>query len=334
MYGNVTAGADTNAGWRSSEHGFAELVQRHRHELQVHCYRMLASSTEAEDLVQETLLRAWRARDTYAGRASVRAWLYGIATNACLDRLRQRRRPPLPASGHPLDDVSWLQPCPDVLLDRVASAETEPHTAAVARETVELAFLAAIQHLTPHQRAVLILRDVLAWSAGATAEVLTTTVASVNSTLRRARGTLRERLPADRSDWSRSRGVTPQERLLLERYMAAHERADMAELAALLRDDVRMAMPPEPMWCVGRAAVAAVLAPVFNPDTPEYLGRLRMLPTTANRQPAAVCYLRRPGAPGYRAVGLDVLRIEDGLISEITCFPAETLAGFEVPRTI
>jgi RNA polymerase sigma-70 factor, ECF subfamily len=332
MSANATAGAGTDIGWRSSEEGFAELVQRHRHELQLHCYRMLGSAGEAEDLVQETLLRAWRARDTYAGRASVRAWLYGIATNACLDRLKQR--PPLRASGHPLDGVPWLQPVPDVLLDRAAAAEAEPHSVAVHRETVELAFLAAIQHLTPHQRAALILRDVLAWPAGATAATLGTTVASVNSTLRRARATLREWLPADRSEWSRSGGVTAEERQLLERYMSAHERADMAELAAILRADVRMAMPPEPMWCVGRAAVAAVLAPVFDPDTPEYLGRLRMLPTTANRQPAAACYLRRPGQSGYRAIGLDVLRIEHGAISEITCFPAETLTGFELPMTI
>jgi RNA polymerase sigma-70 factor, ECF subfamily len=331
---NATPGADSAARWRSSERGFAEAVHRHRHELRLHCYRMLGSFDEAEDLVQETLLRAWWARAAYEGHASVRVWLHRIATNACIDRLKRRPRPPLPPDGHPLLEVSWLQPCPDTFLDRIAPPNAEPPAAAVPRRTVELAFLAAIQHLAPHQRAALILRDVLAWPADATAEALEAPVAAVDSALHRARAALREFLPPERSDWSRADRVTPLERQLLERYMAAHERADMAALAAIVSWDIRMSMPPGPRWFIGRTELAAVLTPVFVPGSPGYLGRLHMLPTTANRQPAAACYLRRPGEAAPRAIGLDVLRIEDGYITDITCFPARTLAEFELPMTI
>src|SRR5689334_11830767 len=185
-------------------------LEPYRRELQVHCYRMLGSYEEAEDLTQETFLRAWRAREQYAERASVRAWLYRIATNACLDALEKRPREPTPEG-----ELAWLEPYPDALL---------PDEVVVERETIELAFLIAIQHLPPRPRAVLILRDVLGWRAAATAELLGTTVVAVNSALQRARATLKERLPADRGAWTAA--GSPAERALLARYVAATEAGD------------------------------------------------------------------------------------------------------------
>jgi RNA polymerase sigma-70 factor (ECF subfamily) len=215
-----------------TEDSFAELVEHHRHELRVHCYRMLGSFEEAEDLVQETFLKAWRGRESFAGRSSVRAWLYKIATNACLDVRRPRRvlpydlEPPSPGvqPRPPRNDLPWLQPFPDRLLDPPAPREAEPDAAAVKRETIELAFLAAIQYLPPRQRAVLVLRDVLGWPAQETADLLQLSVASVNSALQRARPTLRANLPARRSEWSRD--PSKEERVVLERYMEAFERSD------------------------------------------------------------------------------------------------------------
>src|SRR4051812_29647782 len=231
---------------------FTASVERHRRELHVHCYRMLGSFEESEDMVQETFLRAWRGRAgaTFDGRAGVRAWLYRIATNACLDVLRRRPRRVVPqqlaAPGDPSRrpgppvDLPWLQPYPDRLLEPAAPAEEEPGAAVVARETIELAFLAAIQHLPPRQRAVLILRDVLGWSANDAAALLDNTVVSVNSALQRARATLRGQLPERRTEWVRSSPASEPERDLLRRYVDAHERADADALAALLRDDARL----------------------------------------------------------------------------------------------
>ena len=177
--------------------GFVREVERHRRELQLHCYRMLGNLEESEDMVQETMLRAWRRRATLEGRASLRAWLYRIATNACLDVLRRR---PRRAGDH--GSIPWLQPFPDELLEETAAGDVQPETVNVARETVELAFLVAIQHLPPKQRAALILRDVLGWSARETASLLETSVASANSALQRARATLHEQLPAERAEWA------------------------------------------------------------------------------------------------------------------------------------
>jgi len=228
------------------EAAFAELVGRYRRELHVHCYRMLGSFEEAEDLVQETLLRAWRRRGSFQGGPGFRAWLYKIATNACLDALRSRRR--RVPSLHSFAEVPWLQPYPDRLLDELAPSDTEPDAVVVARETIEqLTYLAVIQLLPPRQRAVLILRDVLDWSASETADLLDTTVAAANSALQRARATLRERLPTRPSEWSGS-APSGEERLLLEGFIDAHERADAAAAAALVREDIRITMPPHP-WC-------------------------------------------------------------------------------------
>jgi RNA polymerase sigma-70 factor (ECF subfamily) len=302
---------------------FAARLELHRRELQVHCYRMLGSLEDAEDLVQETFLRAWRNRGRF-GDGHFRAWLYRIATNACLDALR--RRPPrlLPndvtEAGDPTvppappADLPWLQPYP------TAADEV------VERETIELAFIAAIQHLPPRQRAVLILRDVLGWSAKDAAALLDMTVASINSALQRARATLRERL-GDRSDWTRS--TTEEERELLRRYVEAHSRDDSTALAALLREDARLTMPPHPVWYDGREAILTAMAPAFDPA----FGDLRTVVTEANRQPAAAHYLRAPGESEYRPLAIDVLWIEDGLIAEITSFVSpELFPRFGLPR--
>ena len=308
------------------ESAFAVLVDRHRRELHVHCYRMLGSFEEAEDLVQDTFLRAWRRRDSFQGGPWFRAWLYRIATNACLDELRRsRRRVP---SLHSFAEVPWLQPYPDRLLDEIAPSDSQPDAVVVARETIELTFLAVIQLLPPRQRAVLLLRDVLGWSAGATAAALDTSVAAANSTLQRARATLREQLPARPSEWSGSE-PSDQERALLEGFIDAHERADAAAAAALAREDIRVTMPPHP-WCYdGLASIAPLLQQGLSEP-----GDWRLVPTRANRQPAAASYLRAPGDAEFRAFKLDVLRVEGGAIAEITTFDARLFPAFGLPPTL
>ncbi len=203
------------------ETAFAARVEPHRRELHVHCYRMLASFDDAEEMVQETFLRAWRGRSTYAGRATLRAWLYRIATNACLDLL-ERRPKAVNAGG----EVAWLQPYPDELLDAVASDEAGPEAAAVARETIELTYLVAVQHLPPRSRAVLITRDVLGWRAKDVAELLGITVAAVNSHLQRARSAVKEHLPETRAEWPAGEDASAAERALVQRYIEASEEGD------------------------------------------------------------------------------------------------------------
>jgi RNA polymerase sigma-70 factor, ECF subfamily len=319
------AAAVVAAARAGDQSAFAVLAESYRRELQVHCYRMLGSFEDAEDLVQETFLRAWRKRGSFEGRSSFRAWLYRIATNACLDELERRpprvlppqvaaaadpRVPPLPTA-----DLPWLQPYPDRLLEGIAPPAAEPDAALVAKETIELAFLVAIQQLTARQRAVLILRDLLGWSATETAMLLDASVDSVHSALRRARSTLKRHLPARRLEWAAGSEPTQEERSLLRRYMAAHERADVAAFAALLREDSRLTMPPTPTWYDGREAVVAFHAQLF---AARY--EWRLLVTRANRQPAVAFYTRQPGESEYRASGIDVLRIEDGLVGQIDAF--------------
>ena len=306
------------------ESAFAELTRRHRRELHVHCYRMLGSFEEAEELVQETFLRAWSKRDAFAGGPGYRAWLYRIATNACLDALRSRSR--RVQEVHSYADVPWLSPYPDRLLDQVAPPDAEPDAVAIARETIELAFLAAIQLLPPQQRAVLILRDVLAWTAAETADLLDTTVAAANSALQRARATLRERLPQRRLDWA-VHEPTAEERAVLQRYIEAHERG-IDVLSELVREDVRVTMPPYPYCYDGRDA----LRPLMTRATE--MGDWRLIATTANRQPAAASYLREPGDTEYRAFKLDVLRVVDGMVAEFTTFGAQLFPQFGLPETL
>jgi RNA polymerase sigma-70 factor, ECF subfamily len=321
------------------EAGFVGLIERYRRELQLHCYRMLGNFEESEDMVQETLLRAWRRRASFEGRSSLRAWLYRIATNACLDVLRQRPRRVVhddailagnAAAGAPAE-IPWLQPYPDRLLEEVASPEAQPDVVVTARETVELTFMVAIQHLPPLQRAALILRDVLGWSAKETAAMLETSVAAANSALQRARTTVHDQLPAQRTEWGPATEPSTQERQLLQRYMDAHERADSGAVVAMLHEQARFTMPPEPTLYDGRDAVAEFFEHAFGEGRP---GEFRLVPTYANRMPAAANYIRRPGDDTYRAMSLDVLRFADGRLAEITTFVPELFPAFGLPPTL
>jgi RNA polymerase sigma-70 factor (TIGR02960 family) len=291
----------------------------HRRELHVHCYRMVGSFDEAEDLVQETFLRAWRARERFDG-SNLRAWLYKIATNTCLDALKRLKRRP-PAQGTPAE-VPWLQPYPDRLLDEIAPREDEPDAVVVARETIELAYLVVIQLLPPRQRAVLIVRDVLGWSAAETAELLDISVPAANSALQRARATLDERSAAPAPP-------TEEERALLERFIEVHERADAAGAVALAAEDIRITMPPHPMVFDGIEA----MRPLVEQGLAEP-GEWRLVPTRANRMPAAASYLKAQGDSEFRAFKVDVLRIESGRIKEITTFDAALFEGFGLPPTL
>jgi RNA polymerase sigma-70 factor (TIGR02960 family) len=303
-----------------TETAFAALVEPHRRELHVHCYRMLGSFEEAEDQVQETLLRAWRSRDSFAGGPGLRAWLYKIATNACLDALRSRARKPVQSFA----DLPWLQPYPDRLLDEMAPSEDEPDAVVVARETIELAYIALIQLLPARQRAVLILRDVLGWPAKETAELLETSVASVNSALQRARATIDEAQP-DRA--ARPAPLSEDERALLAGFIDAHERADAEAAVALMREDIRITMPPHPFLYDGIEAIR----PLLGPGLREH-GEWRLVQTAANRMPAAASYLRAPGDTDFRAFKVDVLRVAGGKIAEITTFDATLFEAFGLPR--
>jgi RNA polymerase sigma-70 factor (ECF subfamily) len=304
------------------EEAFASLVESHRRELQVHCYRMLGSLEDSEDLVQETFLRAWRKRETFEGRSSFRAWLYRIATNACLDALERRPRIVSHYDGaQPVAEVPWLQPYPDQLLEGVAAGDAEPEAEVVAKETIELAFIAAIQLLPPRQRAVLISRDVLGWSAAECASLLDVSVAAVNSALQRARATLKQHLPRRRAEWAPGSDPSREERALLERYMEAADNGDAAAMVKLLREDALCAMPPEPESYVGaEAIVEAWVKGGFGDDA---WGHLRCVLAAANKQPAVACYVKRAGDSMYRPLALDVLRIEEGAFAEIIAFSLE-----------
>ncbi len=316
---------------------FARVVEPLRRELQIHCYRMLGSVEDAEDAVQETLLRAWTRLETYAGRASFRAWLYGIATHACLDALRRRKARAWPTDlAGPADprryalaavDVPWLQPYPDRLLEVAAASHDEPEAIVTARETIELAFLAAIQHLPARQRAVLILRDTLDWSVIDTATALGLSRAAVNSALQRAHAALATHLPARRAEWRSS--PTAAERKVLRRLITAWESADTTALVELLRDDAKLIMPPGTTWFAGRRDIAAFLAGhVFGEMGPSW----RLRATGANRQPAFGLYWRQPGRDTFGAFAIGVLRVEGEAITEIALFQQPELFDlFDLP---
>jgi len=310
------------------ERAFAAGTERHRRELHVHCYRMLASFEEAEDAVQETLLKAWRNRDSFDGSELFRAWLYRIATNVCLDAIRRKGRRPVAARTYA--EVPWLQPYPDRLLDEIAPSEHEPDALAVNRETIELAFLAAMQVLPPRQRAALIARDVLGWTANETAKLLQTSVAAANSALQRARATMHEHLPARRTEWVAGE-LSPQERSLLDRFIDAHERCDAAAALAIAAEDMRVTMPPAPYVFEGLEQIARLMERAFGENRE---GDWRLLPSMANRMPMAASYLRRPGDTVFRAYKSDVLRIRDGKIAEITTFGYILFPHFGLPMTL
>lgn len=313
--GGHTRMTSSTAPLPADEATFTALAERHRRELHLHCYRMLASVQDAEDAVQETFLRAWRSRETFAARSTFRAWLYRIATNASLDIIG--RRPSVPSvteEGNRAFEVPWLEPYPERLL--AAPSADEPEAVAVSRETIELAFIIAVQQVPAQGRAALLLRDVLGWSAADSAQLLDISVAALNSSLQRARAILGEHLPADRVGWSAEYAAA--ERELVARYVAANEDYDEASLRALFAENARWAMPPDPVSITGAAQMfAAWKEGGFG--TPAF-GELRCVVTRANDQPAVGVYRRREGEQEYRPLAIDVLRMADGVVAEILTF--------------
>ena len=313
---------------------FGALIEPHRRELRVHCYRMVGSYDHAEDLVQETYLRAWRYRATFQGRSTLRAWLYKIATNACLERLRRRPPPPAPVPATdgrlpPPSALPWVQPFPDALLDLPAPAEEEPDAVVLARETIALAYLVAIQLLPPQQRAVLVLREVLRFSAKETADLLDVTIAAANSALQRARATL-SGYQTSRNSKAPTSPATRDEQQLLSTYMRAHEERDPAAIIAVLRADARLSISPTGLSWDGREEIT----PSFL-EGMGALGEWRCLPTRANGQPAVANYLRAWGEADYRAFTLVVLGIADGRLTEMATFAEPALfAAFGLPATL
>jgi RNA polymerase sigma-70 factor, ECF subfamily len=302
---------------------FARLVDPYRPELLAHCYRMLGSVHDAEDLVQETLVRAWRAWDGFEGRASVRTWLYRICTNVCLRALENRARRPMPSGlGAPgaLDaplaaarpEVPWLEPLPDAALRAGPGVPADPASIVVSRQSVRLALVAALQHLPPRQRAVLILRDVLGWPAAEVADLLRMSVIAVNSALRRARDGLRQagigeddvREPADAGT-----------RAIVDKYAAAFENADVAALTRLLAADAVLEMPPTPTWFAGREAIGRF----FGTRVLGAPGDFALTPAGANGQPAFAAY-RRGGDGGYHAHAIVVLEVRGAALTRIVSF--------------
>jgi RNA polymerase sigma-70 factor (ECF subfamily) len=315
---------------------FERLALPYRRELLAHCYRMLGSADEAEDLVQETYLRAWRSYDGFEGRSSLRTWLYRIATSACLTALEGRSRRPMPAGlagptddpGHPLaaprPDIPWLQPLPDAALE---PGPDDPADTVSLRAGLRLALVAAMQQLPPRQRAVLILRDVLAWRAAEVAEALDMTTAAVNSALQRARAQL---TAAGLTEDDVSESLDPGDRALVDRYVAAFEAADVTGLLAILRDDVTLQMPPHPTWFAGRDAVARFVV--------DACGRIHAggftLPVTANGQ-AGIALYHADGRGGHVAHSIQLFTVRDGAIASIDAFvdPAY-FAGFGLPAAM
>lgn len=310
---------------------FTRLAEQHRRELQVHCYRLLGSLTEAEDLVQETYLRAWRKRATYAGRASLRAWLYRIATNACLDELDKRPARTLPpehqpaADPHapfapPLQEPIWLEPYPDEWLPDLSA---DPEAEFTQRERISLAFLIALQHLPPRQRAVLLLSDVLDWRASEIAEALEMTVSAVNSALHRARETLARPKP------SKPARLEANTEALLARYVRAWEEADIGSLVALLKEEAIFAMPPSPSWYAGRSSIGAFLGGTML--NAQMRGVWHLVPVRANGALAYALFQRSPETGELQPVALQTLIVEGEHIAVIHSFMQPNLVARFMP---
>ncbi|MYY04090.1 MULTISPECIES: sigma-70 family RNA polymerase sigma factor [unclassified Streptomyces] len=317
---DLTAAATESGAGTGAAADIDSRLEGHRVELTGYCYRMLGSAFEAEDAVQDTLVRAWRNFDKFEGRSSLRSWLYRIATNVCLDMLnagKKRARPvdlsgPTPlaqAALNPLPENTWLEPMPD---GRIIPSADDPAEAAVARESVRLAFVAALQHLPPKQRAVLILREVLAWKASEVAELLDTSVASVNSALQRARATLtdHESVAADAAN-----PLDEEQAKLLERYVAAFEGYDMKALTALLHEDAVMTMPPFDLWLRGHDDITGFMTS-FGASCADS----RLITVSANGTPAFAHYKPNPEGPGLVPWALQVIDISDGAITAMHCF--------------
>jgi RNA polymerase sigma-70 factor, ECF subfamily len=308
-----------------SNQAFERLAEPFRRELKLHCYRMLGSLHEAEDSVQEAYLRAWRSFGSFNGRGSFRAWLYRIATNACLDALASRKHTQrilpdqhAPATtempdGRPATDVAWLEPYPDTNLEGIADDAPNPEARYTSREAVQLAFVAVIQQLPPRQRAVLLLCDVLGWPAAEAAALLGSSTASVNSALQRSRETLAKRYPGDRSA-----AATPLDRAqqeLLGRYLKAWEGLDLDSFVSLLKQDAIYTMPPLPQWYAGCEAIRTFFGWAWK-----RYGGFHLVPVAANRQPAFAVYSRNGGNAPWDAHSIHLLSLEQDRISTLTLF--------------
>jgi RNA polymerase sigma-70 factor (ECF subfamily) len=323
------------------EEAFRSLTEPYVHELRLHCYRMLGSLHDAEDVLQEALLRAWRHLSGFEEHGTFRAWLYRIATTRCLTASAHARRAPqlarALAGSQPPSNVCEvetvpLQPFPDTLLDQVEAKTGDPAGCFDLRESVQLAFLAAIQLLPPRQRAVLILRDVLGWPANEVAHLLGSSVASVNSALQRARATLDQQRARGLLHLDRHAPASDVERALLEKFVRAWNAVDIDGLVALLKDDALLTMPPFPLAYRGRTAIAGFFATVPAGGA---LDRIRLVPTSANRQPAVAAYVQDPDDGHYEAYGLMVLTLDGGAIAEITGFADPTLfPAFGLPNRL
>jgi RNA polymerase sigma-70 factor (TIGR02960 family) len=321
---------------RAGDHdAFAQLVEQHRPELQVHCYRMLGSLQDAQDLVQDSLLAAWLGLEGFEGRSSVRTWLYRIATNRCLNHLRSAKRQPVPAAPLPVTppeptrvgEVFWLQPYPDALLDGVPDKSPGPEARYESREAISLAFITAVQLLPPKQRAVLLLRDVLGYRAAETGHLLGLTTEAVTSALKRARATMANPRQAEQAAPAPG---GPEERQLLERFVTAFTSLDVDELVALMTDDVWVRMPPAPFEYCGKAAATKF----FTAVDAHRRQTGAMVSIRANGQPGWGEYRRDPVTGLLHLAGMEVIRIAGNKICEITRFENTVAAYFGLPRTL
>jgi RNA polymerase sigma-70 factor (TIGR02960 family) len=319
------------------EPAFEQLIDPYRHEMRVHCYRILGSLADAEDALQETLTAAWRGLAAFEGRASIRTWLYRIATTRCLNILRSAsRRPPAnlpvldvePPDPTRLGEVVWLEPCPDVLLADVPDSAVGPEGRYETREAISLAFVTALQLLPPRQRATLILCDVLAFSARETAELLDTTEQSVTSALKRARATLAREMPT--ADQPPPAANSPAEQELLTRLVGAFEASDVEAIVALMTDDVWVRMPPVPLEYQGRELARRFFTTIAFRQGRRY----RFIPTRANGQPAYGVYLTDPVTHVAHAFGLFVITLSGDRVSAITRFDNSVLPRFGLPRSL